>query len=189
MDDRALVTGLQCGDVGAVEYVVHLHAPALYRYAYHHFQDAMLAEDLVSEVMARMIGGIDRFVLESTPFEAWLFRIARNLIADHYRLRKRRPQVSYEQWLDSDPAAEPGGHDAGIDVLGDREELLAGLATLTEEQRQVILLHVMEGWDMPQVARMLDRTVPSVKSLYYRGIESLRRALAHGGDGANEALG
>ncbi len=182
MDDAILVAGLQRGDTRAVEYVVQQYAPALYRYAYYQLQDAMLAEDVVSEVMARMVGRVDKFVLESTPFQAWLFRIARNLIADHYRARKRRPQVSLETWLEVDPSQEPGGPDLQILDLPDREELMAGLALLTEEQRQVILLHVVEGWELPQVAKLLDRSVPSVKSLYYRGVQSLRRVLTRSAD-------
>jgi RNA polymerase sigma-70 factor, ECF subfamily len=182
MDDTILVAGLQRGDTRAIEYVVQQYAPALYRYAYYQLQDAMLAEDVVSEVMARMVGRVDKYVLESTPFQAWLFRIARNLIADHYRARKRRPQVSLETWLEIDPSQEPGGLDTQILDLPDREELMAGLALLTEEQRQVILLHVVEGWELPQVAKLLDRSVPSVKSLYYRGVQSLRRVLARSAD-------
>src|SRR5262245_21694731 len=85
MDDAALVAGLQCGDPEAVEHLVRQYAPALYRFGYYQLHDAILAEDMVSEVMVRMIGSIDRFVLEQATFQAWLFRIARNLIADHYR--------------------------------------------------------------------------------------------------------
>lgn len=181
MDDATLVAGLQRGESQAVEYVVQHYAPALYRYAYYQVQDAMLAEDVVAEVLVRMMGKVDRYVLESTPFEAWLFRIARNLIADHYRTRKRRPQVSYEQWMATEPGAEPGADDRGIDVFPDREELQTGLAALTTEQRQVILLHVIEGWELPQVAKLLDRSLPSVKSLYYRGVQALRRALTRDG--------
>jgi RNA polymerase sigma-70 factor (ECF subfamily) len=182
MDDAALVAGLQHGDARAVEYVVQRYAPALFRYAYYQLQDAMLAEDLAAEVMTRMIGSIDRFVVGTTPFESWLFRIVRNLIVDEYRVRKRRPQVSFEQWLTEEPDLEPGAHDSRIAALPDHEELRAGLATLTDEQRQVVLLHVVEGWELPQVAQLLDRSVPSVKSLYYRGVQSLRRALTRGGD-------
>jgi len=178
MDDVALVAGLQQGDARAVEYVVQQHAPGLYRFAYYELQDAMLAEDIVSEVLVRMIGNVQRFTLGSIPFQSWLYRIARNLIADQYRARKRRPQISFEGWLAADPDGGPGAADGGIDDLPQREELLSGLATLTEEQRQVILLHVIEGWELPQVARLLDRSLPSVKSLYYRGVQALRRALA-----------
>src|SRR5690348_12417655 len=98
MDDASLVAGLRRGDVEAVEYVTQHFAPALYRFAYYQLQDGIIAEDLVSEVMVRMIKRIDTFVLEQATFQAWLFRIARNLIADHYRVLRRRPQVSLEQW-------------------------------------------------------------------------------------------
>lgn len=177
-DDAALVAGLQAGDPRAVEQMVAQYSPVLYRFAYYQLHDAMPAEDLVAEVFARVIEKVGGYVQGSTPFQAWLFRIARNLITDHYRSMKRRPQVSFEQWLAAEPGAEPGGWDNGIDSLPLREELQAGLRLLTEEQRQVIILHVIEGWDMPQVARILGRTLPSVKSLYYRGMESLRRALS-----------
>jgi len=176
-EDAALVARLQRGDPHAVEYVVQHHAPELYRYIYYQVHDAMTAEDLVAEVLVRMVEKVDKYVFDNTPFQAWLFRIARNLVADHYRARKRRPQVSYETWLAADMHNEPGRVDPGIEVLADRQQLKAGLADLTDEQRQVILLHVVEGWEMPQVAKMLDRTLPSVKSAYYRGVQSLRRAI------------
>ena len=160
-----------------VEYVVQQYAPALYRFAYYQLQDGTAAEDLVAEVMARMIGRINTFVAEEATFQAWLFRIARNLIADHYRALKRRPQVSLEGWLDSEPGAEPGSDDVRLDTLLTRDQLEVGLASLTEEQRQVVLLHVVEGWELPQVASLLDRSLPSVKSLYYRGVSSLKRVL------------
>src|SRR5437762_7119910 len=100
MEDADLVAALRCGDAQAVEYVVRQFAPALYRFAYYQLQDAMLAEDLVSEVMVRMIAHMDKFVLEQATFQAWLFRIARNLVADYYRASKRRPQFSLEAILD-----------------------------------------------------------------------------------------
>ncbi len=184
MNDAALVAGLHAGDPRAIEHVVQHHAPALYRYAVYQLRDPWLAEDVVAEVIVRMIQRVDRYVLDSTPFEAWLFRIARNLVADHYRARQRRPQVSYEEWLEAEPGAEPGVRDARIDILPEREALRAGLAALTAEQREVILLHVVSGWDLPQVARMLSRSLPSTKSLYYRGMQTLRRTLPtwHGSD-------
>jgi RNA polymerase sigma-70 factor (ECF subfamily) len=177
IDDAALVTGLQRGDPCSIEYVVQHYAPALYRFAYYQLQDAALAEDVVSEVMVRMIERVNTFRLGRGAFQSWLFRIARNLLADYHRTRGRRPEISLEQWLEADPASEPGRYDSQMDFLPDRQQIEAGLATLTCEQREVILLHVVEGWELPQVAELLDRSVASIKGLYYRGIQSLRRAL------------
>ncbi|HMA33712.1 MAG TPA: RNA polymerase sigma factor [Chloroflexia bacterium] len=177
MDEASLVTALQQGDACAAEWVVQRYAPALYRYAYYQLQDATLAEDLVAEVLLRLVAHLDDFGHTTSPLEAWLFCIAHNLVVDHYRVRKRRPQISLEHWLGVVPDGEPTVPDSQIDGLPEREELKAGLAQLTAEQRHVILLHVVEGWELPQVARLLDRTLPSVKSLYYRGLQGLRRAL------------
>lgn len=180
MDDTELLAGLKRGDSDAVEYVVQQYAPALYRFAYHQMHEAVAAEDLVAEVLARMLKHVDSFVVEQASFQAWLFRIARNLIIDYHRGRTRRPQVSLEARLELEPASEPGGYDPHIERLLDREELREALATVTGEQREVILLHVIEGWDLPDVALLLDRTLPSVKGLYYRGVQALRRALVSG---------
>jgi RNA polymerase sigma-70 factor (ECF subfamily) len=178
MDDPTLLAGLKRGDPEAVEYAVHRYAPALYRFAYYQLHDATAAEDLVAEVMARMVCRVDSFVLEQVSFQTWLFRIARNLVADHYRTRKRRPQISLEEWLMLEPECEPGRPDPHLEAVPEREELLKALHTLTQEQQQVIIMHAVEGWDMPRVALMLERSLASVKGLYYRGMESLRRALA-----------
>jgi RNA polymerase sigma-70 factor (ECF subfamily) len=186
MDDVALVASLKRGEAEAIEYVVQQYAPALYRFAYYQLQDAASAEDLVSEVMVRMIGRVEDFKPGQATFQAWLFRIARNLVADHYRARKRRPQVSLDEWLDANPGNEPGAGDPQLDLLLDRDQLRAGLALLTDEQRQVVLLHVVEGWELPQVADLLDRSLPSVKSLYYRGVHSLHRVLTRNGEGYKE---
>jgi RNA polymerase sigma-70 factor, ECF subfamily len=177
MDDMTLVTGLQRGDPRAVEFVVERFASTLYRFAYYQMNDAAAAEDLVAEVMARVVGRIDGFRLEQATFEAWVFRIARNLIADHYRSRKRKPHLSLEAMMEAQPENEPRQNDPDIQNILDRDQLREGLAALTDEQRQVIVLHVIEGWELPQVARLLDRTIPSVKGLYYRGVQSLRNAL------------
>lgn len=177
MDDESLVVGLRRGDARTTEYAVQRYAPSLYRFAYYQLQNAPLAEDVVSEVLARMVENIDRFVLHQAPFKAWLFRIARNLIADHFRSHKHILNISLERWLDAEPDKEPGTMDSRIDTILDRDQLQEGLLTLTGEQREVILLHIIEGWDLPEVAKLLDKSLASVKGLYYRGIESLRRAL------------
>ena len=177
MDDIALLAGLKRGDSEAVEYVVQHYAPALYRFAFYQLHNSAYAEDLVADVLARMVRHIGSFKVGQASFQAWLFRIARNLIIDHHRAQNRHPHVSLEERLDAEPASEPGTYDPRIEALLDREQLREALEMVTGEQRQVILLHIIEGWDLPDVALMLERTLPSVKGLYYRGMEALRRAL------------
>src|SRR5436309_2277761 len=97
-------------------------------------------------------------------------------VVQHYAPPLHR--FAYYQLQDA-AAHEPSQADGQIDLIPDQEQLKAGLAMLTEEQRQVILLHVVVGWPLPEVADLLNRSVPSVKGLYYRGMDALRRALLH----------
>src|SRR5690349_24388808 len=78
-NDAILVARLQRGEAGAIAYVVQQYAPALYRFAFYQLHEATAAEDLVAEVLVRMIAGIHTFVPGEGAFAAWLFRIARNL--------------------------------------------------------------------------------------------------------------
>jgi RNA polymerase sigma-70 factor (ECF subfamily) len=185
--DDILVAGLKRREAGAIEHAVRLYAPKLYRYAYLQLGNPEAAEDLASEVMTRMLEKIDGYRYVGVPLQVWLFQIARNLVADAFRDR-RKAAISLDTWLEwSDGAKaseglEPGEHDIQLEMFADRELIRALLSELTDEQRQVIILRVVEGWQPSEIARMLNRTIDSVKSLQYRAIQSMRRNLERKGD-------
>ena len=60
----------------------------------------------------------------------------------------------------------------------DRDLLLAALAQLTDEQRQVLILRFVEGWQPAEIATLLGRSIDSVKSLQYRATQAMQRILA-----------
>ena len=61
---------------------------AIYNYFRHRVGDAMLAEDLTSQLFLKMVHALPEFRLGEAPFRSWLFGIARNLVADHFRKEK-----------------------------------------------------------------------------------------------------
>src|SRR3990172_13082101 len=63
-------------------------ADRVYRFALFRVSDVQTAEDLTSQVFLKDWENLNRFQLRGAPFSAWLFRIARNTIIDHYRTRK-----------------------------------------------------------------------------------------------------
>ncbi len=105
--DAGLIAALQARDEGAIAYAVETYAPKLYRFAVYQLGDAAAAEDLVSEVITRMLEKIDSLRYTGAPFQAWLFSIARNLVTDSYR-RKNRAQILS---LDRPMAGERGLYD------------------------------------------------------------------------------
>jgi RNA polymerase sigma-70 factor (ECF subfamily) len=176
-NDETLVAGLKRRDGPAVEFAVETYAPRLYRYAVYQLGDTAAAEDLVSEVVTRMLEKIDGYTYTGAPFQAWLFQIARNLVTDNYRQRARAQVVSLEVWLEGGEGYDVGANDTRIESLADQDTLLRVLAQLTDEQRQVITLRLIEGWQPAEIAELLGRSIDSVKSLQYRAIQAMRRCV------------
>ena len=77
------------GDPGAgaeaVGALYDRYQQAVFRYVWARVSNPQLAEDLTGEVFARMLSHLPGYKVTSAPFLAWLYAIARNLVADHHR--------------------------------------------------------------------------------------------------------
>ena len=93
MEDEALLVARFCTDPAAFTELYQRYVRRVYRYLYSHVGEASEAEDLTAQVFTAAWESRHRYQ-EQGAFAAWLFRIARNKIADHFR--HRRPQVSLE---------------------------------------------------------------------------------------------
>jgi len=151
------------------ELCVHLY-PRIYRYVFYRVNNREDAEDLTSEVFVRMVKFLNT---QKGSFHAWLYRIAANLVIDYYRRRARRKEISLgderEEFL---PSMED--HAEKTLLL---EELRRALSELTEEQKQVITLKFMEGYDNSEIAEILSKSIGAVKALQFRGLAALRESL------------
>lgn len=170
--ERILVQRLRALDPAAIQSVYCEYADPLYRFALYQTGEPAVAEDLVAEVFLRFIESAPSFEYRGRPVAAWLFRTARNLLVDHHRRRGRRPTVDLDPEVPAqdDPAASA---EQGLSVA----EVVAALDGLTAEQREVIALRFLEGFDTPYVAALLGKTEGSVKALQHRALAALRRAL------------
>ncbi len=133
-----------------------------------------IAEDLVSETMARAVEGIGRYRWEAVGFDAWLFGILRRLCADHHRRRWRR------------------GGDIGLaDVERDRPEdallraeehgeVRRAFARLSAAERQLLDLRVIAGLSAQDVAHILGKRSGAVRSAQSRALAHLRQLLGEG---------
>ncbi|MEO8285901.1 MAG: RNA polymerase sigma factor [Chloroflexota bacterium] len=178
-DDVALVAGLKQGDSSAVRYAVENFAPRIYRFALYQLGDHSAAEDLVSEVMTRMLEKIGQYNQTGAPFQAWLFSIARNLMHDSHRRRKNTTIISLDAAIDTTEVQSLGATDTRIDGFADRDALLRVMSQLTDEQRQILTLRIVEGWQPQEIAELLGKSIDSVKSLQYRALQTLKRLLGN----------
>lgn len=136
------------------------------------------AEDLASETWLQIARDIGRFSGDERAFRAWAFAVARHRVVDYRRSAARRPQTV------GGDAGALDAPDATVDpaALTDaRESTLASIrliATLPADQAEVIMLRVVAGLDVAEVARILGKRPGTVRVLAHRGLRRLAERLA-----------
>jgi len=170
--EAMLVQRLQQRNASAWAEIYDSYYRKLYLYSYARTGDEAVASDLASRVFLEAVEGIDRYVYRGRPVLAWLYRIARNVVADHLRARQREARA-LERVASGALGQDPGP----AALVAEREDLLAALRQLTEEQQQVIALRFYAGFDTSEIARMMGRTERAVYSLEARALASMRRLL------------
>jgi RNA polymerase sigma-70 factor (ECF subfamily) len=167
--EASLIRRAQQGDAEAVAELYRLHSPAVYRYFYFRVHDRATAEDLTGEVFVKMVEGLPRFVERGAPLAAWLFRIAHDRVVDHHR------RTAYRQSEPLSDGLELGGPGTEAQALqqAEMERIRAAVATLTEEQRMVIQLRFVEGYNLEQCATIMRKTTGAIKALQHRALHQL----------------
>jgi RNA polymerase sigma-70 factor (ECF subfamily) len=146
-----LVRKARRGDAVAFEGLVRRHYRAAYSVALAILGSAMDAEDVCQDSFVRALERLED-CRNPGRFVAWLMQIVRNRARNYIDYRRVRETV------DLDVVAASGGDrtDDGVEQGELRETLQQALAELTELQRQVVLLHDLEGWKHREIAESLD---------------------------------
>ena len=117
-------------------------------------EDRAAAEDITSQVFVQALGAIGRFEWRGLPVSVWLFRIASNALADHWRERARTAQEA---------PGVPDPHE--LEDIERRIALYQLVEQLPELQRQVIRMRFVEEKSIREVAAALNRSEGAVKQL------------------------
>lgn len=136
-------------------------------------------DDLVNDVFVGAFRGLPNFEGDALDFRAFVYRIARNKIVDERRRRGRlneREQL-VDKWPDS--IVPLTGDDAQriADQLS-HDRLRAALASLTDDQHEVVVLRFLADLTLDEVVQVTGRPLTAVKALQRRGVVALRRRLS-----------
>jgi RNA polymerase sigma-70 factor (ECF subfamily) len=176
MGDEDLVRAAQGGDAAAFGQLYERYFDKVYSYLAFKAGSRTDAEDMAGQVFLRALEAITTYRWKGTPFQAWLFRIAHNLLVDSLRRHARRPSEPLDETFpDGARFADPEGW---LVEKVTRESLLLAIEHLTELQRHVIILKFGAGLSNAEVAHVLGRTEGAVKALQHSGLRSLQRRLA-----------
>ena len=169
-DEARLVERAVSGDPEAFARLYDAYMDRVYRFMLLRVSDSQTAEDLASQVFLKAWEHLDRYEIRGLSFAAWLFKIARNLVIDHYRTKKEAAS------LDADDAAEPVSlrtvH-GDIEQQLQAEELRSALNRLTEEQKAAVTLKYIEGFTTEEIAQVMGKREGAVRALQMRGLQAL----------------
>jgi RNA polymerase sigma-70 factor, ECF subfamily len=166
--------------------VADRYRPSIYRYVLRLVGDPHRADDLTQETFLRVhqrLGDLK----DPAALEAWLYRIATNLCYDRFREREHRlpplPLVSIGGEGGAAFADEAALHPDQLVEQSDMSDcVLRFLSELPNPQREVLLLHDLQGFTGPEIADRLDLSLHNVKIRLHRARVRLRQALSEGCD-------
>jgi RNA polymerase sigma-70 factor (ECF subfamily) len=146
------------------------HYASLFRYAYIRLRRRAEAEEIASQVFVEAYRGIERYTYTGKPLLAWLYRIAHNLVYDRLKIEERRQALEADGPSRTDTIDSPEALIANIDLLN-------ALETLTDEQRDVVILRFFLGMSAQEVSGIVGKTPAAVFSLQARALIALRARL------------
>ncbi len=141
------------------------------------------AQDITSEVFFKALNNLHKFRWRGIPLSVWLYRIANNEIANHFRKNGHQP-LELDKISNSIDYSEPSSESellASEAELKKHEDFLIlhkSIARLSTRYQEVITLRFFENKQIHEIAEILGKREGTVKSLLHRGLGKLRKAMA-----------
>ena len=162
------------GEAEAFEVLYRRHMDVIYRYLFFRVGGETQAEDLTEDVFLKAWEALPKFKVGQQPLIHWLYRIAHNLLIDHFR--KRTPLPLSDQLITSlvDSTETPEG------VVNRHEEMeliTRAVRRLAALEQQVILLRFVEGLSHRKIGNIIGKSAAASRVIQYRALKTLRAFL------------
>jgi RNA polymerase sigma-70 factor, ECF subfamily len=172
--DGQLMLAYAKGDSSAFERLYRKHKDALYRFFLRQSGNQALAEELYQEVWLRVIKARDSYE-QKAKFTTWLYRIAHNILIDHYR----KPQTEKDDEFEAESIPDNAANDPEVILSGQEkiQRFRTQLENLPKEQLEVFLLKEEAGLSLEEIALTVGESKETVKSRLRYAIKKLRQLL------------
>lgn len=145
----------------------------IFRFLFQRTADEALSADLCSQVFLKAMQRLSGYEFKGVPFSAWLYRIAMNETAQHYRRNKRRRVVSMEE---ADLGNMMDEMEEGMDEK-EKWDLVQALDDLKEQDLQLVEMRFFEQRPFKEIAHIMGMTEGNAKVRTYRILDRLKKKL------------
>jgi RNA polymerase sigma-70 factor, ECF subfamily len=170
-NEKQLIKAAQEGNSEIFGNLYTHYLPKIYRYILIKVNNKQMTEDLVHEVFVRAWTNLKRYQHQGFPFSSWLYRIARNQVIDHYRIK--RDHLSLDDTDDEFLEVE-NNLAAELDTRFKWEEVLNAMRNLTPDQQDVLIMRFVEEMSHQEIAFAMKKSEGAVRLIQHRGINQLK---------------
>jgi RNA polymerase sigma-70 factor (ECF subfamily) len=146
----------------------------VYQFIRLRINDREQARDITADVFLDLFVALRGNQAPRTSLRAWLFRVARNKVYDHYGRTKQFPTDTLDEWI---PAAADQDPETEFLRSFRVERVRRALRMLVAEQQEVLILRFGQGLSLQETADLMDKSVSAIKSLQFRSMETIRAIL------------
>ena len=173
-DEDELLSRARRGHADALREIYASYYPPVYQFMRMRTDDMATAEDLAADVFLELVSALRQRKGPRHSLRGWLFRVARNVIHDHYRAHQQFTETLLDEWLPGPSDDQP---EAQFMQTMNIETTRQALRQLTTDQQEVLLLRFGQMLSLQETADVMDKPVNAVKQLQLRALNALRRVL------------
>lgn len=177
VSDESLMLAYAAGDAVAFERLYQRHRSKLYRFLARQLHgNGALADEFFQDVWQRVITARQTWKPDAA-FSTWLYRIAHNRLADHWRALQHRPPAPDDADERTERMPDHDTPERQLSEFEERRRLQLALDELPEEQREVVLLRLEQELSLEEIGEMTGVGRETVKSRLRYAMDKLRQRL------------